>query len=330
MPARSRPLANRRYLRLRHVLAAACLPLLLAACDDNRQTFYQGYVEGEFVYMAPERPGRLQALHVARGDEVAAGAPLFSLDATPEAQARREARARLDAARAQRLDLDSGKRPQEVEVVRAQLAQADAEAGRAAAQYKRDRAQFAAGGIAQAQLDDSRAQAQASAARARELRAQLQVAELPGRREQLKAQDAQVEAASAALAQAEWALAQKQVAAAQAARVYDTMFRPGEWVAAGNPVVRLLPPGNIKLRFFVPEAALGALRIGQRLDVHCDGCGQAIPAAITYVSQQAEYTPPVIYSRDSRGKLVYMIEAHPEPQAAARLHPGQPVEVTLQ
>src|SRR5690606_10046526 len=111
MPARSRPLANRRYLRLRHVLAAACLPLLLAACDDNRQAFYQGYVEGEFVYMAPERPGRLQALHVARGDEVAAGAPLFSLDATPEAQARREARAGRRRSRPRRGAVQARSRP---------------------------------------------------------------------------------------------------------------------------------------------------------------------------------------------------------------------------
>ena len=314
----------------RRALAAWCLPLLLlAACGKNEQPFYQGYVEGEFVYMAASQAGRLQTLHVARGQQVEAGAPLFELEADPEAEAQREARARLAAAQAQLRDLDTGQRPPEIEVVRAQLVQAEAEAQRAAAQLARDRVQFQAGGIARAQLDDSRAQARASAARVRELRARLDVAELPGRDQQRQAQQAQVEAARAALAQADWALAQKQVAAATAGRVFDTMYRAGEWVPAGSPVVRLLPPGNIKLRFFVPETALGALHPGDRVSVRCDACGEAVPAAITYVSEQAEYTPPVIYSRDSRGKLVYMIEAHPAPQDAARLHPGQPVEVVL-
>ncbi|MCD0506007.1 HlyD family secretion protein, partial [Bordetella petrii] len=182
-------------------------------------------------------------------------------------------------------------------------------------------------GIARAQLDDSRAQARSGAARVRELQAQLEVSALPGRAQQMDAQQAQVEVARAALARADWTLAQKQVAAAQDGRVFDTLFRPGEWVAAGSPVVRMLPPGNIKLRFFVPQAALGALHVGDPVTVSCDACGGPIPARISYVSQEAEYTPPVIYSRNSRSKLVYMVEAHPGPQDAARLHPGQPVEV---
>ncbi|MBO9357511.1 HlyD family efflux transporter periplasmic adaptor subunit [Bordetella petrii] len=329
MPARPRPPAISAVSVLRRLALAACLPLWLAACGNDAAPFYQGYVEGEFVYMAASRAGRLQSLHVRRGQQVQAGAPLFTLEAEPEAEAQREARARLEGARAQRQDLDTGKRPPEIDVVRAQLVQAEAEAGRAAAQLQRDRLQFQAGGIARAQLDDSRAQAQSSTARVRELRAQLEVAELPGRSQQRHAQDAQVDAASAALAQADWALAQKQVAAAQAGRVFDTMFRPGEWVAAGSPVVRMLPPGNIKVRFFVPETALGALRAGERVLVRCDACGEPIPATISYVAAEAEYTPPVIYSRDSRGKLVYMVEAHPAAQDAPRLHPGQPVEVTL-
>ena len=313
----------------RRLAAVACLPLLLTACGDDAPPFYQGYVEGEFVYMAASQAGRLQALHVTRGQQVQAGAPLFALEAEPQADARREAQAHLTAAQAQLHDMGTGKRPPEVDVVRAQLVQAQAEARRAAAQLARDRVQFRAGGIARAQLDDSRAQAQSSAAHVQELRAQLEVAALPSRDAQLRAQQAQVDAARAALAQADWTLAQKQVAAAQAGRVFDTLYRLGEWVPAGSPVVRMLPPSNIKLRFFVPETALGGLHTGDPITVHCDACGEPIPASISYVSEQAQYTPPVIYSRDSRSKLVYMIEAHPAPQHATRLHPGQPVEVTL-
>ncbi len=96
-----------------------------------------------------------------------------------------------------------------------------------------------------------------------------------------------------------------------------------------QPVVRLLPPGNIKLRFFVPQDELGRLRLGQALEAACDGCGAPIPARISYIATQAEYTPPVIYSREVRGKLVFMVEARPQADQATRLHPGQPVDVRL-
>lgn len=304
--------------------------LLLAGCGNNEQTFYQGYVEGDYVYVASSEAGRLDALTVRRGQQVGADTPLYALEATRETAARDQASAELAAASAQLEDIATGKRPPEVDVSRAQLAQAEAASRRSAAQLQRDSAQFRIGGIARSQLDDSREQAQSDAARVRELKAQLEVTRLPGRDEQRRAQAAQVEAARAALAQAEWTLAQKRLAAPAAGRVFDTMYRVGEWVPAGSPVVSLLPPGNIKVRFFVPETVVGSLKAGQQATLRCDGCGDPIPVSIDYVSDQAEYTPPVIYSRENRSKLVYMVEARPAPEAAARLHPGQPVEATLQ
>ncbi|MEN4922213.1 HlyD family efflux transporter periplasmic adaptor subunit [Achromobacter spanius] len=304
--------------------------LLLAGCGNNDHPFYQGYVEGDYVYVASSEAGRLQALDVRRGQLVEADAPLYALDAVRETAARDQASAELAAATAQLEDIATGKRPPEVDVSVAQLAQAQAASRRSAAQLQRDNAQFRIGGISRSQLDDSREQAQSDAARVRELQAQLEVTRLPGRDEQRRAQAAQVQASRAALAQAEWTLDQKQLAAPAAGRVFDTMYRVGEWVPAGSPVVSLLPPGNIKLRFFVPETVVGSLKMGQQATVRCDGCGDPIPVRIDYVSDQAEYTPPVIYSRESRSKLVYMVEARPAPEAATRLHPGQPVEVVLQ
>ncbi|QVQ27907.1 HlyD family secretion protein [Achromobacter deleyi] len=317
---------------LRPVPAAAPVLalLLLAGCGNNEQAFYQGYVEGEYVYIASSEAGRLDALTVRRGQQVGADTPLYALEATREAAARDQASAELAAASAQLEDIATGKRPPEVDVSLAQLAQAEAASRRSAAQLQRDSAQFRIGGIARSQLDDSREQAQSDAARVRELKAQLEVTRLPGRDEQRRAQAAQVEAARAALTQAEWTLAQKRLAAPAAGQVFDTMYRVGEWVPAGSPVVSLLPPGNIKVRFFVPETVVGSLKVGQQATLRCDGCGDPIPVRIDYVSDQAEYTPPVIYSRESRSKLVYMVEARPAPEAAARLHPGQPVEATLQ
>lgn len=311
------------------VLAAA--GVLLAACgrpaDDG--TAYQGYVEGEFVYLSSSQPGTLTQLSVERGQAVAAGTPVFALDAVSETAALQQAQHQLAAARAQLADLQTGKRPPEVAVTRAQLAQATAQAARAAAQLARDERQYAAGGLSKQQLDDTRTAAQTSAAQMRELQNQVDVARLPGRTQQVAAQAAQVDAAQAAVAEAQWKLDQKRVAAPAAGRVYDTLYRVGEWVQAGNPVVQMLPPQNLKVRFFVPEAAIASLAPGRTIAIHCDGCAADVPARITYVSSNAEYTPPVIYSNESRTKLVFMVEARPALADAPKLHPGQPVAVRM-
>jgi HlyD family secretion protein len=132
------------------------------------------------------------------------------------------------------------------------------------------------------------------------------------------------------LEQSDWRLAQRASAAPAKSLVQDTYYSEGEWVAAGNPVVSLLPPGNLKLRFFVPETAVGGLKIGQAVRAACDGCSAPIAAKISYISRQAEFTPPVIYSREQRAKLVFLVEARAEPADAVRLRPGQPLDVTLQ
>ena len=301
---------------------------VLVGCGEHGPRPWQGYVEGEFVYVASSQAGTLQTLSVTRGQQVKTGDALFELEATFEQAAQARARDALASAEAQSRDLQTGKRPDEIAVAAAQLKQAVAVRDKALAQFDRDQAQYAAGGISREQLDASRTDARSSAARVQELQSSLAVARLPGRQAQRQAQTAQVDVARASLAQADWQLAQKRPAASAPGRVYDTMYRVGEWVPAGSPVVRLLPPGNIKVRFFVPETTLGHLRAGQTVHVACDGCGAGMPARITYVANQAEYTPPVIYSNDTRDKLVYMIEAHPAPADAVKLNPGQPVQVT--
>jgi HlyD family secretion protein len=324
---------RRRAAAARALLAtgAALAACALQACSSHAAPpAYQGYVEGEFVYVGASQPGRLQRLEVARGQPVAANAPLFSLESTDETAARDQAERLLAAAQAQLADLRTGKRVPELDVIRAQIEQGRASERTSSAAYRRDEAQYRAGGLSRAQLDASRALAEANTAHVQELEHQLEVAALPGRQDQIKAQTAQVAAATAALAQARWKLDEKSVAAPSAGLVYDTLYRVGEWVAAGNPVVRLLPPQNIKLRLFVPESALGAVAVGQRVLVNCDGCRQDIAAKIDYVAAESEYTPPVIFSNESRAKLVYLVEARPAPAQAAALHPGQPVLVRLQ
>ena len=303
--------------------------LALAACSGDPPSTYQGYVEGEYVHVASPVGGRLERLLVQRGQTVAAKAPLFQLEDDQETAAREQAEEQLKAAQAQLADLRQGKRNPELDVAEAQLAQARAAEAQAAQQLKRDEAQFEVGGIPRAQLEDSRANHAIKAARVRELAGQIEVLRLPARQDQIREQNAQVAAARAATDQSSWRLDQKHVAATQGGLVVDTLYREGEWVPAGSPVVRMLPPANVKVRFFVPESVVGGLKPGRAVALHCDGCEADVHALLSYVSNEPEYTPPVIYSNETRAKLVFMVEARPSVENAGRLRPGQPVAVTL-
>src|SRR5262249_7906286 len=166
--------------------------------------------------------------------------------------------------------------------------------------------------------------------RVAQLEADLETARLGSRPDHIAAVEASVRAAEAALARAEWELAEKRSSSPQGGIVFGPLYRPGGWVAAGRPVVALLPPANIKVRAFVPQTRIGTVQIGQAVHVSVDGVADPFPGKVSFISPQAEYTPPVIYSRESRAKLVFKIEIVFDPQAGARLHPGQPVDVQLE
>ena len=318
-----------RKMILAGAIAAAAF-VFMAGCAKKSTNTYQGYIEGKFVYVASPQSGRLDQVDVARGDTVAAGHPLFALDDEPEASEMRTAEQVLRSSESRLNDLETGKRPAEVDVTRAELEQAVAEKKQADEILASDEAQFKAGGIAQTELINAQGAAETSAAKVKEFEADLAVDALPAREQQIKAQTNQVAADRASLADAEWHLKQKQIASPRNGLVFDTLYRQGEWVTAGNPVVQILPPENMEIRFFVPETVVGGLRVGESVHVACDGCASDVAAKISFVSPQSEYTPPVIYSNENRSKLVYMVIANPSAQAAATLHPGQPVEVTVQ
>jgi HlyD family secretion protein len=264
---------------------------------------------------------------VRRGDTVAASAPLFTLESAQERAARAEAEARVARARAALANLEKGRRPAEVETVRAQLAQAQAAARASESDLERTRKLVADRFLSQQQLDNALARRDADRSRVAELVAQVSVANLPARSDEIAAAQAEVRAAADALAQAQWRVDQKMQSAPTAAVVSDTLYEPGEYVAAGAPVVSLLPPGNVKVRFYVPEAVIATVRTGATASVRCDGCDAPIDVRIDFIAPQAEFTPPVIYSRESRSKLVFMVEVTFDPATAADLHPGQPVDV---
>ena len=304
--------------------------MVAAGCGPSEERPIQGYVEGEYVRVGAPFAGALTQLSVKRGDQVAAGAPLFALERENEVAARRQAEQQLQAAQARLQNLLTGKRPAEVETVTEQLRQAMATRDLAQSNLTRQQKLYANKFVSEAVIDDARMQVKRSEAAVAELRAAVTAANLPARTDEIRAAEADAQAAREALAQADWRLGQRAIASPVAGRVNDTYYVIGDWVPAGNPVASLLPPANVKVRFFVPEPVLGRLKPGQGVNFACDGCGAPMDARITFISDRAEFTPPVLYSRDNRAKLVFLVEAKPLPEIAARLNPGQPVDVALQ
>ena len=302
----------------------------LAGCSDKASTSFQGYAEGEALHIAAPFAGSLEQLQVTRGQQVAADAPLFVLEQANEAAQRREAEARLAAAAARLANLQTGRRASEVEAVRAQGQEAKATRDLSTLQLAQQEKLFKQGFISQARLDEARTLYKRDSARVAEIDAQTKTALISvGREEEIATARREVDVAKAVLAQNDWKVAQKTMVAPAAGLVDNTYFSRGEWVPAGQPILSLLPPDKIKVRFFVPESVLGSLKIGKSVSVSCSGCGAPIKATISFIATQPEFTPPVIYSKDSRAKLVFYLEAKPPPEQAIRLHPGQPVDVSL-
>lgn len=312
-------------------MALACLWLMVGSgCQPAERLPYQAYFEGEFVLVASPVSGRLEALEVTRGSRVEEGALLFALEGVAEKTAEREAESRVEQARARLEDLRKGQRPTELAALEARFAQARAAADLSALELRRGERLFASDVLAADDFDRVRLTDERNRRVLDELTAQLETARMGARPDVIAAAEAELAAAVAAHERAAWAVEQTRPAAPAGALVYDTLYEPGEYVAAGRPVVSLLPPANIKVRFFVPEADVASLRPGQAVQVSHTGAPQPLEARISMIFPRPEFTPPVLYNRENRAKLVFMVEAVFAPEVAAGLHPGQPADVWLE
>jgi HlyD family secretion protein len=316
---------SRAWFCLAGAVSAAAL---LITCERPPSDRVQGYVEGEFVYVASPFAGALESLAVRRGAQVRAGDPLFALEHVSEKAARDEAERRLGQALANLDDARKGRRPTEIESIKAQLKQAQAALRLSTREVRRQEGLTAVPGAAvELEVDRARAAREQDQQRVAQLQADLNTALLGSRTDQVIAAEAEVRAREAALARVEWELGQKRQQAPKTGLVFDTLYREGEWVPAGRPVVVLLPPENIKVRAFVAEKRIGTIHPGNDAHVAVDGIGKLFSGKVSFVSPRPEYTPPVIFSQESREKLVFMVEILFDPQAAADLNPGQPVDV---
>ena len=306
------------------VAALALIAAVLLIPRLNRPTVLSGYVEGEPLYLASPISGTVTGMSVQRGDRVAAGQHLYVIDPRQLTAQKAQAAEEVSAAEAQAQDARKGQRPVELAVFDANLAAAEAKARDAGTTLRRIRVLRDKGFDSQAQLDDAKAAYDAAVAQTEAARHQRQAAALGARQDQIRAADSKVREAEAGLTAADARLTDISPVAPGAGRVEDTFFQTGEWAAANQPILSLIPDARIRIRFFAPEPSVSAYAPGKTVRFACDGCAAGLSAVITYVSPRPEFTPPIIYSREARDRLVYLIEARP----SVRLNPGQPVDVS--
>ncbi|MHA1597577.1 MAG: HlyD family secretion protein [Alphaproteobacteria bacterium] len=305
------------------------LPLaasLFTACEPPLSVV--GYMEGEYVLIAPIENARVLAVNVRRGDRIEAGQPLVALERRDADIAVAQSRAALAQAISQLANLRLGKRAEEIAMVGAGLASAEAQAAEDRRTLSRKTDLLARKAISQANFDTASTSLVRAEAKVKELQANLAVAKLPARPDEIKAAEAAVEQARAVLENAQWRLDNRTLVSPDPGKVFDIIRNPGEVAGPQAPVLSVLPDGAVKLRVYVGEPALSQVGPGTRLDVRCDGCGDGMTATVTYVASDPVFTPPVIYSLKNRQKLVYLVEAKPD-AAASALKPGQIVDVVL-
>jgi HlyD family secretion protein len=278
---------------------------------------FTGYVVSQDIYMSSPVSGTLVSLAVQRGNRVTAGAPLCRVDPTVRAAQADQARAQISANQAQVEQQQSA-----LAKARADLAAAQAEADRDGAEARRLAAAQSEkpGSVAQLQLDQAQAAYRGALDKQGAAGSDVQAASAA-----IDAARAQVRQAEAGLTSAQRQLSDLAPVAPSAGQIEDTMFKPGESVTANAPVVAIVPDGEVKVRFYVPEAQVNAYKPGRRVAIGCDGCRTGMTAMVDFVAARPEYTPPVIYSLDARQKLVFLVEAVPSDPRA--LVPGQPMDV---
>ncbi len=320
----------------RRLIAAIVIVLLAAAAGATwwrtarvpLPVEWQGYAEADFIKVGPTQQGLLTSLYVARGSRVEKGAPLFDQDDTNDRAARDQTARQLKQAEEQVANLQTGGKPTEIQQAEANLADATATRDKLQADVRRNEDLVKVGGVSKQQFDDQRADLRSAVARVQGLEAAVTQLRAPmGREGEIKAQQQLVESLRAAVAMAQWRIDQRHVTAPVAGVVADVLARPGETIPAGGAVVSLLPSENIFVRFFVPEPRLAEVHSGDKVTLLCDRCPADFTATVSFISPQAEYTPPVIYSEASRAKLVYMVEARPPRERASLINPGQPIAV---
>jgi HlyD family secretion protein len=307
------------------------LPLiagLVNSCPATLTAQAVGYVEGEHVMLAPTETAQLLTLSVRRGDTATPGKVLATLEDADAKIAVAEANAALAQAQAQLANLQEGRRPEEIGVLEASLNSASAETSEAERVAARLSGLSKRGISSQADLDQAMTKLDLARTKIVQAQANLAVARLPARPQEIIAAQQQVKRAEASARAAAWRLSKRQIISPATGVVSDIIRNPGDIVGPQAPVLDILPDGAVKVRLYFPESDFSKLKLGTVLSVKCDGCAPGLEAAVSYVSQTPEFTPPVIYSLENRQKLVFLVEAR-EIGGKSMLKPGQIIDARI-
>lgn len=310
------------------LLSVTILCFVLAGCNNSENHAFQGYIEGEYLYLAAPQAGYLKSLDIQRGTRVSAGQTIFVVNIDPDYQVLVEAEYRADSALQKLENLKLPRRSTEIDTLEANLRAAEAHQRLTKIELQQSETLIRKHFIAQIKLDAAKTAYQEAIAQVDAIKNQIATYKNSfGRQGDIKAAEADLLAARAEVEQKQWTVERKTVQAPVEGEITETYYQPSEWVPAGAAVASLLPDSRRRLRFFIPETQLAKVKIGTQVEGYCDACSSPILAKVNYISAQAEYTPPVIYSRGSREKLVFRIEAVPNQEQIGLLRPGLPVDV---
>ncbi len=286
---------------------------------------FQGYVEGENLYLAAPFDGKLIKKSVSRGEPVKKDQLLFQIDPKPESMAVDQLDEAQKEAQYLTIDLEKPRRALEIQALEDQVYIIDANLTLANIRLKRYNELYQKQAVDLDHVDEARSYVKQLEATKAQAVANLDLGMMGARVDQIKAQHARLSQARLALALGRWKLSQKTVNAPTEGLIFDTYYQEGEFVPAGHPIASLLPCENIRIEFFVPARVLPKLRLNQAVEFTCEGCASVNKAVINYISPEAEYIPPLVYSRENSDKIVFRIKAKivdPLP-----FKPGQPVDI---
>lgn len=301
---------------------------LLPGCNSHDTTLH-GYIEGQLTYLSSPHDGKLMELKVSRGISVKQGELLFSLDPFPESAELKSASAIIKQASANLKNLEVGKRPTEIDAIQSKIKQVKERIAFLRKDNERYKILLEKSAVERQRYDQSTQDLGVANNQLKELEADLRTAKLPAREDEIKAAAANLASTQALYDKATWNLREKSVYAPKDASVFDTYYKVGERIPANRPVLSLLVPQDIIAVFFVPETLLSTIHLEQNVSILCDSCKTPIQGKIRFISPQAEYTPPVIYSNSARSKLVYRVEANILTKNTKKLNPGQPIDIHL-
>ena len=317
---------NNGFMNIKSGIVLLFLLTILSGCGSDKHR-YQGYVEGENIYISSSYSGILKKVFVQRGQRVKKGDLLFKLDDNPQTDGIKQIEGLLMQARELHADLKAPLRPVEIAGIVAQIGQANAQLKLANLRVTRYKELYAKHAIDKDSVDAATEKYEQAGYIKAQYEAKLEKGRSGSRVNQIKAQAGVISNLISKLKARQWELAQKSFYAPADGIIFDTYYQLGEFVLPDKPVAALLTNTGIQIEFFAPVDALATLNLGQTIRFEGDGYKTSHEAVIRYISPEAEYMPPLVYSRENNDKLVFRVKAQIKGNPTA-FKPGQPVIVT--